>query len=209
MKLLYDLFSQLYEVQVFSELIHDRIIFQKSVFGFFYSYSLLLAIFFRGIDAWSSLFMLSIIRIFLSSIFWLILRVTLSMQYSWNSIAQQRRQQYYSALFKDLYSQECRRSIFWLLFSQLESPTYSASYLNWYKFRPFLVFNLPLIEIARTQFFVRWMDCNTPLLEYVLSCVFRFFDRIFQFTSLFIWSFCLGSGFVDSESAFSEPGTRS
>jgi len=44
------------------------------------------------------------------------------------------------------------------------------------------VFNLPLIEIARTQFFVRWMDCNTPLPEYVLSCVFRFFDRIFRFT---------------------------
>ena len=87
MKLLYDLFSQLYEVQVFSELIHDRIIFQKSVFRFFYSYSLFLAIFFRGIDAWSSLFMLSIIRIFLSSIFWLILRVILSMQYSGNSIA--------------------------------------------------------------------------------------------------------------------------
>ena len=45
------------------------------------------------------------------------------------------------------------------------------------------VFNLPLIEIARTQFFVRWMDCNTPLPEYVLSCVFRLFDRIFRFTS--------------------------
>ena len=42
-----------------------------------------------------------------------------------------------------------------------------------------IVFNLPLIEIARTQFFVRWMDCNTPLLEYVLSCVFRFLDHIF------------------------------
>ena len=41
------------------------------------------------------------------------------------------------------------------------------------------VFILPLIEIARTQFFVRWMECNTPLPEYVLSCVFRFFDRIF------------------------------
>ena len=25
--------------------------------------------------------------------------------------------------------------------------------------------------------------CNTPLPEYVLSCVFRFFDRIFRFTS--------------------------
>ena len=26
-------------------------------------------------------------------------------------------------------------------------------------------------------------NCNTPLPEYVLSCVFRFFDRIFRFTS--------------------------
>ena len=41
------------------------------------------------------------------------------------------------------------------------------------------VFILPLIEIARTQFFVRWMECNTPLPEYVLSCVFIFSDRIF------------------------------
>ena len=41
------------------------------------------------------------------------------------------------------------------------------------------VFILPLIEIVRTQFFVRWMECNTPLPEYVLSYVFRFFDRIF------------------------------
>jgi len=48
-------------------------------------------------------------------------------------------------------------------------------------FVPF-VFNLPLNEIARTQFFVRWVDCNTPFPEYVLSCVFRFSDRIFRFT---------------------------
>ena len=27
-----------------------------------------------------------------------------------------------------------------------------------------------------------WL-CNTPLPEYILSCVFRFFDRIFRFTS--------------------------
>jgi len=72
MKLLYDLFSQLYEARVFSELIHDRVIFQKSVFRFFYGYPLFLAISFRVIDAWSSesltislfLFMLSIIRVF-------------------------------------------------------------------------------------------------------------------------------------------------
>jgi len=35
MKLLYDLFGQLYGARVFSELIHDRVIFQKAVSGFF------------------------------------------------------------------------------------------------------------------------------------------------------------------------------
>ena len=75
-------------------------------------------------------------------------------------------------------SRKCRRCV------DLGSPTCSASYLNWYNSTLVLfVFNLPLIEIARTQFFVRWMDCNTPFLEYVLSCVFRFLDRIFRFAS--------------------------
>ena len=100
MKLLYDLFGQLYEARVFSELIHDRVIFQKSVFRFFYSYSLLLAIFFGVIDAWSSefltiglLYLCSVLSGFsLSSVFWLILGATLSMQYSGNSIAKQRHQ---------------------------------------------------------------------------------------------------------------------
>ena len=31
--------------------------------------------------------------------------------------------------------------------------------------------------------FVRWVECNTPLPEYVLSCVFRFLDHFFWFTS--------------------------
>jgi len=34
MKLLYDLSDQLYEARVFSELIHDRVIYQKLVFEF-------------------------------------------------------------------------------------------------------------------------------------------------------------------------------
>ena len=114
--------------------------------------------------------------------------------------------------------------------SWLYNPTTSAelSILSWSSFFWFLtsifslfwffeafipalvpfVFNLPLIEIARTQFFVRWMDCNTPFPEYVLSCVFRFsivfFDLLLVFISyyeFFIWLFCFGSGFVDSESA--------
>ena len=47
------------------------------------------------------------------------------------------------------------------------------------------VFNLPLNEIARTQFFVRWVDCNTPFPEYVLSCVFSFSNVFFDLLSVF------------------------
>jgi len=87
---------------------------------------------------------------------------------------------------------------------------HSYSYLDWHNPHsyPFCV-HLPLIKIARTQFFIRWMECNTPLPEYVLSCVFVFSDRIFfdllpvfiLYYELFIWSYCLGFGFVNSESA--------
>ena len=51
------------------------------------------------------------------------------------------------------------------------------------------------------------MECNTSFLEYVLSCVFVFSDRILDLLPVFIlyyefliWLFCLGFGFVDSES---------
>jgi len=40
----------------------------------------------------------------------------------------------------------------------------------------------PLRKLRGRNFFVRWVDCNTPFPEYVLSCVFRFSDRIFRFT---------------------------
>ena len=157
MKLLYDLFGQLFEVRVFSRLINNRVIFQKMVFGFFSGYSLFLAIFFRVIDAWSSEFL------------------TIGPLYLWSVL--------FGIVQRFIQQEVQKTSIFWLLCSQLGKPYYSNSYLNWYNFHPRpLVFNLPLIEIARTQFFVRWMDCNTPLPEYVLSCVFRFFNRIFRFT---------------------------
>jgi len=57
------------------------------------------------------------------------------------------------------------------------------------------VFNLPLNEIARTQFFVRWMDCNTPFPEYVLSCVFRF--SIVFFSIYFLYLFCIMNSLYD------------
>ena len=113
----------------------------------------------------SSLLCSGLSRFFLSTVFWLIPRATLSMQYSGNSIAELR------CLCSDYCSVNLRALPIVL---HILIGIDSALVL--------LVFNLPLNEIARTQFFVRWMDCNTPLPEYVLSCVFRFFDRIFRFT---------------------------
>ena len=52
----------------------------------------------------------------------------------------------------------------------------------------------PLMKLRGPNFFVRWVDCNTPFPEYVLSCVFSFsivfFDLLpvldqFQFQILF------------------------
>ena len=56
MKLLYDLFGQLYGARAFLEWICNRVIFQKLVVGIFYGYSIFLAISFRVIDAWYSEF---------------------------------------------------------------------------------------------------------------------------------------------------------
>ena len=94
---------------------------------------------------------------------------------------------YYLASFKDLYSRKCRRC----LYSDYCSVDLGALPVVIHiligiipVLTPF-VFILPLIEIARTQFFVRWVECNTLLPKYVLSCVFRFFDRIFRFAFCF------------------------
>ena len=58
MKLLYNLFDQLYEARIFSELIYNWFIFQKSVFEIFYGYSIFLAISFRVIDVQYSEFLI-------------------------------------------------------------------------------------------------------------------------------------------------------
>ena len=72
----------------------------------------------------------------------------------------------------------------------------------------FLCSFCPLSKLRGRNFFVRWMECNTPLPEYVLGCVFVFSDRISDLVAvfvlyyeLFIRSFCLESGFVNSVSA--------
>ena len=93
--------------------------------------------------------------------------------------------QYYSASFEDLYSRKCRRCLHsdYCSVNLRALPIVLHILISIIPVHVPFLFNLPLIEIARTQFFVRWMDCNTPLPEYVLSCVFRFFDHIFRFTS--------------------------
>ena len=118
--------------------------------------------------------------------------------------------QYYLASFEDLYGRKCRRmSIFWLLFIRLGSTTRIYSYLNWYNPHPypFLCSFFPYRNF-KDEIFVRWMKCNTSFSEYIFRYVFRFFDHIFWFTScicfvlwLIMRLFCIGSGFVDSESA--------
>ena len=89
--------------------------------------------------------------------------------------------QYYLVSFKDLYSRKCRRYLYSDCYSvdSRALPAVIHILIGIISVPILFVFILPLIEIARTQFFVRWMECNTLLPEYVLSCVFVFFDRIF------------------------------
>ena len=83
----------------------------------------------------SSLFCSELSGFSLPLVFWLILRATLSKQYSGNSIAKLCYQSVLFGIVRRLIQPEVQRmSIFRLLFSQLESPTYSDSYLNWYNF---------------------------------------------------------------------------
>ena len=79
-------------------------------------------------------------------------------------------------------------SISWLSFLWILIPPILSLFWFYEAFIPAFVpfvFNLPLNEIARTQFFVRWVDCNTPFPEYVLSCVFSFSIVFFDLLSVF------------------------
>ena len=107
----------------------DLAIFQKTVVGILYRYPTFSTISFRVIDAWYSGFLIIGLLYYYAQDY----QGFLYLRYSGSFIAQPRHQQYYSTLFEDLYSRKCRGG---LLFSRIESPTYSASYLNWYKFHP-------------------------------------------------------------------------
>jgi len=129
MKLLYDLFDQLYEAQVFSESFCSQTIIQKSVFGFLYNFSIFVVISFRVIDVQYSEFLIIVLYLCsvlsgfsLSSEFWSILRVILSMQHISNSFTDSSSNtasclsdkelissQYYMASSEELYSRKCRR----------------------------------------------------------------------------------------------------
>ena len=175
MKLLCDLFGQLYEARYSPDrswsgyLSEDSS--RNSLRIFYILYYIVQSdwcLVFGILNYRSSLLLCSGLSGFsLSSVFWLMLGGLSSKQYNWNS--------------KDLYSRKCGG---WFYSANLRALPIVLHILIGINsiFVPF-VFILPLIEIARTQFFVRWMECNTPLPEYVLRCVFRFFDRIFRFTS--------------------------
>ena len=74
-------------------------------------------------------------------------------------------------------------SMFRSLSNQHENVTLSYSYLDWYKSRPcpLCCSFYPLSKLRGRNFFIRWMGCNTPLPEYVLSCVFVFSIVFFWF----------------------------
>ena len=97
--------------------------------------------------------------------------------------------QYYLASFEDLYSRKCRRCLYcdYCSIDLRALPAVIHILIGIIPVPVPFMFILPLNEIARTQFFVRWMECNTPLPEYVLSCVFIFSDRIFLIYFLYLF----------------------
>ena len=121
----------------------------------------------------SSLFKLSIFRVFLSLVFWLILKVILSMQCSENSIAkkcylvsiiQHRSKIYTVGSAEDVYiSAELRAlpTVIHILIGMFTSMSSLCSFTSYRNYEDTI--------------FIRWMECNTPFPEYVLSCVFKFF----------------------------------
>jgi len=143
-------------------LIHDRVIFQKSVFGFLYCYSIFFAISFRVIDVRYSEFI--IISLLYYAQYY---RDFLYLQYSGYS----RRAikyavqlefyckamlsgQYYSTSFEDLYSRKCRRCPYSDYCSVNLRALLKVIHMLIGIIPVYLlfVFILPLIEIARTQF---------------------------------------------------------
>ena len=106
--------------------------------------------------------------------------------------------------FKHLYGRKRRR---WLY-----SDYYSVDLRALPAVIHILIGIIPSLSLLHSFYpyaiFVRGIKCNTLLPKYVLSYVFWFFNHIFWFASciffyfwIFMRSFCIGSGFVDSESA--------
>ena len=163
----------------------ERVIFQKSVVGILYGYSIFSAISFRVIDAWYSEFLI-IGLLYYAQDYQGFLYLQYSGLFSECSTTRILLQSndIRSVLFgivQRLIQPEVQKiSIFWLLFRPLESPTYSASYHNWYNFHPCpLCVQLTPYRNCEDAIFCKVDECNTPLPEYVLSCVFRFLDHIF------------------------------
>ena len=154
----------------------DLAIFQKSAVGILYGYSTFSITSFGVIDAWYSEFLI------------------IGLLYYYAQDYQDFLYLQYSGLFSEAYQICSTTGILKIYTAESAEDDYYSVDLRALPLVlhiliginstlvPFVLIS-PLVEIARTQFFVRWMDCNTPLPEYVLSCVFRFFDRIFRFSS--------------------------
>jgi len=144
MKLWHDLFGQLYEARYSQNWSQSGYLSEVSTRDSLRTFYILGYIFqndwclvFRILNYQSSLLCSGLSGFLLSSVFWLILGGLSSMQYNRNSIAKQRHQIsiiWYRSKF--IQPEVQKISIFWLLFRPLESPTYSASYHNWYNFHP-------------------------------------------------------------------------
>ena len=150
------------------------------------------------IDTWYSEF-LTIGLLYLCSVlsgFFFIFDI---LAYSWNDIMYAVQQEfYYKAMISDQYyltsferfiQQKVQKiSMFRSLFSQHGNVTLSYSYLDWYNSCPCpLCVHFTPYRNCKDVIFVRWMECNTQLPEYVLSCVFRFFLSYFMIYFLYLF----------------------
>ena len=144
MKLWHDLFGHLYEARYSLDWSRSGYLSEVSsrdslrvfyILGYIFQSDRYLV--FGILNYWSSLLCSGLSGFSLTSVSWLILGATVSMQYCGNPIAKLCYQSVLFGIVQRFIQPEAQKiSIFWLLFGQYESPTYSASYLNWYKFHP-------------------------------------------------------------------------
>ena len=106
---------------------------------------------------------------------------------------QQTSGQYYYGTVREYIRQKCRNvSVLSLSFSRFVRITLSYSYLDWYNPRscPSCV-HLHSNQNFEDEIFVRWIECNTLIPEYILRHVFRFSIVFLNLLSVFIFVLCI------------------